>query len=463
MDELLTTSEFMFNDPFVADWHNQTTLHPLGAAAALVLGGAMMLVPRRFAIVPLLIMACFVSPAQRVVFATLDFSLLRVMVVFGATRLLLRGELSLGRWRAVDMLVAAWAVASLTAMSLQYASIEVLVQKLGFTFDTAGMYFLCRMLVRSWRDVETIARSAAVLCVPVAAAFVVEHATGRNLFAFLGGVPEVTGVREGRLRCQGAFAHPILAGCFWVSLLPLMTALWFRGGRDRFVAVAGAIGALIIVYACASSTPVSVLIVVGVAVAAYPLRSWLYWLRWLAPLALVGLHLAMIRPVWHLLARIDFVSGSTGWYRYRLIDEFLRRTDEWWLLGTHQYVQWYEHQFRALTNHYVVEGVNGGLLTLALFVAVIAAGFCGTGRTLRLPGLSPARRMLAWGLGAALLAHATAFLGVAYVGQINVVWFMTLAMIGSLQQPVNPRAATLRVRRGRATALANPSSRPALA
>ena len=43
--------------------------------------------------------------------------------------------------------------------------------------------------------------------------------------AAMGGVPEITVVREGRLRCQGAFAHPILAGCFWAEQLPLIAAL----------------------------------------------------------------------------------------------------------------------------------------------------------------------------------------------------------------------------------------------
>ena len=61
----------------VFEWSNQTTLHPIGLAAVLVLGIVMLSVPRRLAVVPLIVLACFISQRQRIVIMTLDFDLLR--------------------------------------------------------------------------------------------------------------------------------------------------------------------------------------------------------------------------------------------------------------------------------------------------------------------------------------------------------------------------------------------------
>ena len=74
------------------DWYNRTTLHPLGVFALLVLSIAALTAPRRYALVPMLIMACFVATAQRVVFATLDFNFLRVLILVGWVRVVLRRE-----------------------------------------------------------------------------------------------------------------------------------------------------------------------------------------------------------------------------------------------------------------------------------------------------------------------------------------------------------------------------------
>ncbi len=429
----------MFNDPFLADWHNTTTLHPIGVAATVVLGIALLLVPRRYALVPMLIMACFISPAQRVVILSLDFTLLRLLVLFGWARVLMRHEVAALRWRPLDTVVVAWCGAGTIAALLLHASGDMVIHRLGILYDIAGMYFLFRVLVRDWKDVETIASSAALLSLPVMVLMLIEKGTGRNLFSVLGGVPELTNERNGRLRCQGAFGHPILAGCFWVAMLPLFAALWWRGGWRRFLAPIAAVTTSVIVYACSSSTPLSALVMGCGAAMLFPLRHWLGWVRWAAALTLLALHLIMLQPVWHLIARINLVSGSTGWYRYKLIDAFIRHFSEWWLIGTTDYISWYEHNFNALTNQYVLEGVNGGLVTLALFVGVIVVAFRGLGRMQRSLLGRPSRLAMAWALGVSLFVHCLIFIGVAYVGQILMIWYLTLAMIGSMSAAAPPR------------------------
>jgi hypothetical protein len=411
--------------------YNQTTLHPIGLVAVIVLGVATLVVPRRYALAPFLIMACFISPAQRVVFATLDFNLLRLMVIFGWARVAITAEARGFRWKSIDTLLVAWALSGTAITMVREGTFAAFIYRLGVMYDAFGLYFLFRLLIRGWADVEAIVTAAAVISVPVAAVFLIEHATGRNMFAIFGGQSEFTVVRNGLLRCRGPFAHPILAGCFWAALLPLIGALWFNGRPTRWLAPVGVAASAAVIVTTCSATSLGALAVAVLGAALYPLRRYVAWMRWSAVLGLVGLHLVMINPVWHLLARIKLVGG-TGWYRYKLFDEFVNRFGEWWLVGTNSYEQWWQYSFEAVTNHYVVEAVRGGLLTLVLFVALIAAAFAGVGRIARLAGHDRFQRFIAWGTGVSLTVHCAAFIAVAYVGQIFVVWYLVLGMVGSL-------------------------------
>jgi len=66
--------------------------------------------------------------------------------------------------------------------------------------------------------------AAALVAVPVAIVMATEHFTGHNLFAKLGGVDELSNIRNGRVRAQGPFLHAIVAGTVGAVLLPLFVA-----------------------------------------------------------------------------------------------------------------------------------------------------------------------------------------------------------------------------------------------
>ena len=437
-------------DHFLQPWHNQTTLHPFGLIAVLLCGAALIVLPRRFAIVPILVMACFVAPAQRVVLASMDFNLLRLVVVLGWVRVVLHQQWRGLNWNRMDTFVCLWALWGAAAFTLTHLSSAALINRLGFLFDALGMYFLFRMLLRDWADLRLLATAAAVLAVPVACAFLIEKATARNMFAFLGGVPEITTVRAGVLRCQGAFAHPILAGSFWAALMPLIAATWFTNrGSARLLAPIGLAAAATVVITCASSTPLVAMIIGAVAVCLYPLRKYLSWMRLAVIFCAIVLHMVMIAPLWHLLARISLVEGSTGWYRFKLIDEFFEHFNEWWLIGTESTAHWWKWGSADVTNQYVVEGVHGGLGALVLFIAVLAIAFHAVGRARKHAEHLPQRRMLAWCLGCSLLIHCMSFLAVSYFGQMIVVMYLSLAISGTILNK-SPRTVCIDVRTLRA-------------
>ncbi|MCA9296077.1 MAG: hypothetical protein KC983_06155 [Phycisphaerales bacterium] len=423
----------MFQLPFTEAWHNTTTLHPLAIALTVVLSVALFILPRRYALLPLLLAACFISPAQRIVLLTMDFTMLRLLLLVGCARIALRGELIRLHWRTLDTLFVGWCIAGLVTYGVQFGSMDMFVHRLGSRYDAIGLYFLVRYLIRDWNDLVTLTTSVIVMSVPVTASLLFERATGRNVFSIFGGVPEYTMVRAGRLRVQGAFGHPILLGCFWAALFPLIVALIRVPSWRRWLVPVGVVTSVTAVLVTASSTPWLVLFIACASMALYPVRRWMPWIRWSGVLGLIAIHLVMLKPIWHLIARADVVTGSTGWYRYKLVDEFFAHFNDWWLIGTHNYMNWYTYGFEAVTNQYVLEGVNGGLVTLLFFVGVIVEAYRAIGQLLRRVHENAMQSAFAWAIGVSLTVHVVSFIGVAYTGQVHLLWFLVLAMAATFQ------------------------------
>lgn len=421
------------------DWANQTAVHPIGLAALVVLGLLTLILPRRYAAVPMLVMACMIPSRQRIVILELDWTFLRLLVLAGWLRVFVRGDPKSLKWIPLDTCVVALSSVILVASTLRTGSTDVLVRSLGVAFDEIGTYLLFRVWIRNWRDIEVVIRSLIAISVPVTLAMTFEHLTTRNLFHVFGGVPEFTLIRQGKLRCQGAFSHPILAGCFYASLLPLFAAQAFQKRSGAAWAAVGVVTSLACIYYSASSTPVMGAATVVLGGALFLVRDWMRPIRWALLGVLVSLHLVMQAPVWHLISRIDVVGGSTGWHRYILIDRAINRFGEWFLLGVSSTRHW-GYGMQDVTNEYVLRGVNGGFLALVLFVALLALGFQSAGRIWRSERKIRARVVLAWALGVSLLSHVMMFLAVSYFGQIGIVFSLLLAMLGSLGSRVRVRS-----------------------
>lgn len=408
----------------------ETHLHPFGLIAVLILGTALFLVPRRFAVYPMIMLACIVPSAQRLVVGGLDFSLLRIMVLFGWTRLLARNEFKSFSWNRLDTAFLSWMLSGTIIYVIQQGDPSALVNRLGWMFDGCGMYFLFRCVLCDWQDLDRMVYCFAVISIPVAMAFWVEYLTGRNLFAFLGGLPQITMIRDGRLRCQGAFAHPILAGCFWASVAPFMVAA-FISGRKR-MAVTGLLASVGIIVACSSSTPLMSFVFGMLGLALYKIRKHMGYVRVGFLCSLVFLHLLMDKPVWHLMARANAVGGSTGWHRFKIMDATINNFSKWALLGERDPLSWGVWEMRDVTNQYIVEALRGGLLTLILFITVLTIAFRMVGEAVRSLDDDPSRRLFVWCIGVALFVHVGSFYGISYFGQIIVLVYLTLASIGSL-------------------------------
>lgn len=414
----------------VAEFHNHTLLHPVGLGAVLSQGVALLFVPRRYAVLPMILVACLIPSAQRVAVMGLDFTLLRILILFAWARVLMRKEWAGVTWNRLDTMVLCWMLSGTLIYTFQNGTSAAFINRCGWMFDGLGMYFFFRCTICEWEDLDRLIQGFCLVGIIVAGAFFVESRTGRNAFSVFGGVPEITMVREGRLRCQGAFAHPILAGCFWASVMPWMVAYYFKG--KRWLAVAGLFSAAAIVMMCSSSTPVLALAFSALALALYPIRRNLRIIRWTFVAILIFLHLSRDKPVWHLISRVNVVGGSTGWHRYVILDSTIANFHKWWLIGENNVASWGVWEMRDITNQYILEALQGGLLTLILYISSIVVAFQLVGKGIRSQSCSVSNTMLIWCIGSSLFCHVCIYFAVSYFGQIVMLWYLNLAMAGSI-------------------------------
>ncbi|MEZ6018298.1 MAG: hypothetical protein R3F49_24585 [Planctomycetota bacterium] len=426
------------------EYFNHTTVHPIALLALIGLCAATALLSRRWLLLPTLILACVVPQGQRIVVAGLDFSFMRVILLVAAARVFFRGE-----WRDVrpcplDRAIIVWSVVAFVGAVLQIGNVGAVIFRAGLAYDMLAAYALCRVALREWEDIDRTVTWLIFLALGSVLFFLFEKKTGRNLFAIMGGVPEFSHVRNGKVRAQGPFVHAILAGCYWAVLLPLFGAkLRHPLLRHRALGVAGLIAIVAIVFACASSTPLMIVGCCGLGAMVYLLRHRMNQVRLATFTGLFALHLYMKQPVWHLIARIDVVGGSTGWHRYKLIQSAIDNFHEWWLCGIPSTAHWGYFMF-DVTNQYVLEGVRSGFVAMLAFIWVFVWAYSHVGATWRTVTESRYLSSLSWGMGVATFAHMVVFLAVSisHAQQNLLVFFLIFGMIGSAWPTLEQRMAT---------------------
>jgi hypothetical protein len=356
----------------------------------------------------------------------------RILLVFAWARILLRGEHRHLPFTRIDRWLLLFTGWSALAYILLWGNLAAVANRLGFVFNVVGLYFLFRVLIRSREDFEHVISWVARATVLMAGCMLIEFTTQKNPLAVFGHIePEVQN-RFGRLRCQAAFGHPISAGAFGATLLPLWIACWWQEGKLRKWAILGATASTIITGTAGSSTPLGAYLAAWLGFGLWYYRQHLPMLRWMVLFALLGLHFVMKAPVWALIARIDFTSGNSGYHRFKLVDSFVRHFGEWWLLGVKSTADW-GWMMDDIANQFLAYGSKGGFLGLILFVALLTACFREVGRLVRSTTLDRPTGLLLWSFGAMLFSHCVIFLGFSYWDQIIVPWYLLLAMFASLR------------------------------
>jgi len=423
----------MPTNPFVTD--GTTFIDPAGLAFTLVMGILVVTLPRRYAVFPIIALTCYMTMGMRVIVLGLNFTMLRILLLFGWTRLLIRGELRRIRLNQIDWAMIWFTFASILTYTLLWGTYDAFKDKLGLVYNALGFYFFFRFVLTEMSDIVRTVKIMAVLFAPLAGMMIVEKVTGRNSFAIFGGVDPITTVRDGVLRCQGPFAHPILAGTFGATAAPFFVALWRATKGSKVLSLVGLVSAAVITFTSGSSGPVLAFGCGLVGMAMWTIRRHMRKIRWGLALGLLFLHFVMKAPVWFLLARVDVFSGSTGYHRAYLIDRAIANLSGWWLVGTRSTAAWadVDSGLFDVTNQYLDYGADGGLITLFLFIAIMVCAFRAIGRYVRAQdGRKPAATFCVWALGAVLFSHIMSYLSVSYFDQNVVNWYMLLAMVSTV-------------------------------
>jgi hypothetical protein len=411
-----------------------TSINLIGFTILMIAVVLLFVLPRRHVVTTLLLPSMLIPLGQMVVIGPFHFQVYRIMVLFGWIRLLWQhhfGSRNAVRIRitGVDKAVICYSIACLVCYSLLWQESFALIGQMGKAYSCLGLYFLFRYFVRTEQDVRRAIRAFALIAVAVGACMLNEQITGRNVLAVFGGVPEATTIRGTYMRAQGPFRIYLTAGCFGATVLPLFLALW-RRGDSRMMAGAGVCAAVMIAVTSRTSTAISALAAAAVGIGMWKCRAKMRVIRWGVVCLLVALHLIMKAPVWALLARVDFVGGSTGWQRYKIVDNFIVHFWDWWLIGSKNYWNWEGggDDMWDLANQYVAIGETTGVLSLLAFVAMIVYAFKYLGLAIKSCTGDARREWLLWLLGVCLFSNLIAFLGISYFDQTSVYWYALLAM-----------------------------------
>jgi len=347
----------------------------------------------------------------------------------------MRGEWVATELNMLDKTMMVWALWLLISSFFHNNPSDKLIFNLGFVYNTCCAYFLFRVFTRSKEDVIAIYCMIAFLLVPVAITMCIEAITQQNLFSIFGGVPELSTIREGKIRAQGPFAHAILAGTVGAANIPIMAGLW---QHNRIMAILGITACISMVIACSSTGPVISSIVAVLSLGMWFYRKNMRILRWVAVIGYIMLDIVMKVPAYYIIGRIDFTGGSTGWHRARLIEVAFQRLSEWWLAGTDYTRHWmatgvsWSLDHTDITNHYIYLGVLGGLPLMILFIVMLVKGFGYIGSILRqAQPVSIKDEFLVWSLGASLFVHAASLISVSYFDQSFIFLYLNLAAVSS--------------------------------
>ncbi|MFC1781152.1 hypothetical protein ACFLZ8_02685 [Planctomycetota bacterium] len=395
--------------------------------ATFILAVLLLTVSKKYFLLPFILAACFIPADQRVLIFDLDFTPLRILVVIGFLRIAFRVEQLTFKWNNFDKLVIAWGVCGAIIYVIQWSNMRALIFKCGVLFDIIGLYWLSRLNIHSWNDIKITIRILAVCSIFLAVLVGLEWITGRNPFMIMGRVGTV--IRYSRYRCQASFPHSIMLGLFWATIFPLFIGLARTENRKILYWFAAA-ASIFMVAATSSSTPYLTLFMIIVILCGYKWRQYTRFAIYIIATALMLLHVIMSGPVWSLIAQVSVVQGSTGMHRYLIVNEAINHLGEWVLLGSRSTAHW-GHGLQDLTNQYIIEGVQGGLATLIIFLTML---YTALRFLLRLTFTSGQhqQRFLAWCIFVAIAGNCIAFFGISYFGQMIMLWYLMLAWVAFL-------------------------------
>ncbi|MCP5067764.1 MAG: hypothetical protein GY946_14480, partial [bacterium] len=424
------------------DWktYGETDINLLAVAITIAMSIVLFRCERKYAIIPILVVFHLIPHSVRLVIAGIDFSMMRLVIVVGLVRMLVWSDFKrIPKMNSLDKAFCIWILVGTVFHTLRDLSVGTLIYRIGFDLDALGIYFISRWAIRTQADIIRALQFALPMLGLIAIGMLIEWNTAYNVFEVIG-ADEQTWIKNGKVRPAGPMSNPIMAGSWGAGLVGLYLGMYMMGAGSRFGAIVGIVLGTAIMALSGSSGPAFAYMAVIGGGLLWPVRGRSNQIRWGVLGLMLFVHLVREKPVWHLIGRASELTGGTGYHRVRLIDGAVNQIGSWWLRGTKSTASW-GFGLQDVTNHYLLEGVRGGIWTVIAFITVLVLSFKAIGIMLdsthrSLPGRTPeaARRQeyFAWGLGVCLTSHCVAFISVSYFGQVQLLFFFLIACAGCL-------------------------------
>jgi hypothetical protein len=412
---------------------SETVLHPAVLVAMILAVVLILTLPRRKVITPFLLIAILSPTGQQIYLGGLHWLVLRIIIITGCLRLFIdysrnRNGLFAGGFNRIDQAFIICALFLAVSPILLFQTSSAIPFQLASLLQSIGGYFFLRHLIQDERDIKRLALTLAPATLILGICMGIERFDNINVFGYARSLSISPIIRDNLVRAQASFSHPILAGCFGATTVPLFYWLGRLNGH-KVMASLGIAGSVLMVFFSASSTPAMALLGGLGVLALWPIRRSMRQLRWGIVLSLFVLQIVMKAPVWFLIARVQVTGASDAYDRAMLIDIFFRHFSSWWLIGADP-AKWGNDMW-DLCNQFVGVGETGGLGAFVFFIALFVRSFSKLGKTRKRVAGVDKLEWLQWSIGAVMFVHILSYFGVSYYDQTAIWWYASLAMVSA--------------------------------
>lgn len=383
-------------------------------------------------IVPLIIAMCFL-PADKAIFVgSLSFKAIRILALVSFMKLYFTGQI-IFKFNKIDkLLIFLTLFSSMIYIIASQNTFGAFIYKAGAFIDSIILYIVFRNCITSRESLSLITKTL-FWCVIILLPFAIfEYFLGHNLFSILG--RNSISMRNGEIRAAATFSHAILFGSFSAAIFPVLWAD-FTIKKNIFKCI-GILSCIFFVIACSSSGPIVALAAGICLLYFFKWKQHSVFFVWSVLFTAIFIHLVRVKSIWHFLyLRLPLKSSSTGYHRYLLTEAAIAEFKNWWLLGYGDlgpqwhltYWPWTHAHFTDVTNQYILEAVRGGFFAMIGFIVLCYI----TIKTLGQFSISQQNeddQRIWWGVTVMMTVHCISFLAVSYFGQINMLFFLTIAL-----------------------------------
>lgn len=394
---------------------------------------------KKYAIVPVLVLSFLIPLGQQFTIGGLHVFVMRIVILAA----LIRGIASIifskargfaGGFSAVDTVFILWTFFHVVSFLVLFSfNPSALVNQFGFIWDILGGFLVMRFYIQEEEDIERVVRTFAWMAAILAIGMLNERFRMENAFGYLGAMKITPELRDGLVRAQATFSHPLLAGTFGATLVPLFFWYW-NTGKSKGVAIVGVLSASVMAVCASSSTPFLAYAAGVGAVFLWPFRQHMRMIRWGILVGAIVLNTVMQAPIWFVISHISLFGSSSSDHRAYLVDQFIKHFSDWWLYGTNAAGTWGWDMWDT-SNQYVAEGESGGLAAFICFIGMISLCFGRLGRARKAVEGQGQKEWGYWLLGCALFAHVVGFFGISYFDQSRMSWFALLVIVVAATAP----------------------------